>query len=136
MIIREIRHPNILLLMGTTHTNTQELISIFESVDCTLYNYIHERGEQMNTQGIMQVGLKLADILKYCHMRGYIHTAVSSRCVYFTSNNNVKLGGWEMAVEVGVVCKISSLYIHNVFNDLIIHNLSYFLLFSITYAKQ
>lgn len=119
MIIREIRHPNILLLMGTTHTITQELVSIFESVDCTLYNYIHERGERLNTQVIMQVGMKLADILKYCHMRGYIHTAVSSRCVYFTSNNNVKLGGWEMAVEMGLVCRISSLYIHNMFNDLI-----------------
>lgn len=105
--------------MGTTHTITQEIVSIFESVDCTLYNYIHERGERLNTQVIMQVGMKLADILKYCHMRGYIHTAVSSRCVYFTSNNNVKLGGWEMAVEMGTVCRISSLYIHNMFNDLI-----------------
>ncbi|XP_025269002.1 uncharacterized protein LOC105254410 isoform X1 [Camponotus floridanus] len=101
-VLREIRHPNILLLMGTTHTITQEIVSIFESVDCTLYNYIHERGERLNTQVIMQVGMKLADILKYCHMRGYIHTAVSSRCVYFTSNNNVKLGGWEMAVEMGI----------------------------------
>ncbi|XP_029673608.1 uncharacterized protein LOC115241814 isoform X2 [Formica exsecta] len=101
-VLREIRHPNILLLMGTTHTNAHNLVSIFESVDCTLHSYIHERGERMNTQGIMQIGMKLADILKYCHMRGYIHTAVSSRCVYFTSNNNVKLGGWEMAVEMGI----------------------------------
>ncbi|XP_050453776.1 uncharacterized protein LOC126852726 isoform X1 [Cataglyphis hispanica] len=101
-VLREIRHPNILLLMGTTHTNAHNLVSIFESVDCTLYSYIHERGERINTQGIMQIGMKLADILKYCHMRGYIHTAISSRCVYFTSNNNVKLGGWEMAVEVGI----------------------------------
>ncbi|XP_072762066.1 uncharacterized protein [Anoplolepis gracilipes] len=101
-VLREIRHPNILLLMGTTRTNAHELVSIFEPIDCTLYSYIHERGERMNTQGIMQIGIKLADILKYCHTRGYIHTAVSSRCVYFTSNNNVKLGGWEMAVETGI----------------------------------
>ncbi|KMQ90571.1 Testis-expressed protein 14 [Lasius niger] len=101
-VLREIRHPNILLLMGTTHTSTHNLVSIFEPVDCTLHSYIHERGERMNTQGVMQIGMKLADVLKYCHMRGFIHTAVSSRCVYFTSNNTVKLGGWEMAVEIGI----------------------------------
>lgn len=109
MINREIRHPNILLLMGTTRTNVHDLVSIFEPVDCTLHSYIHERGERMNTQGIMQIGIKLADVLKYCHTRGYIHSAINSRCVYFTSNNTVKLGGWEMAVEMGIVRRISSL---------------------------
>lgn len=101
-VLREIRHPNILLLMGTTRTNVHDLVSIFEPVDCTLHSYIHERGERMNTQGIMQIGIKLADVLKYCHTRGYIHSAINSRCVYFTSNNTVKLGGWEMAVEMGI----------------------------------
>ncbi|XP_071580595.1 uncharacterized protein [Temnothorax nylanderi] len=99
-ILSEIRHPNILLLMATTYTNEHGLVSIFEPIDCSLYNYIHEQGERINTQGIMQIGMKLADALKYCHMRGYIHTAISSHCVYFASDTTVKLGGWELAREM------------------------------------
>ncbi|XP_018351652.1 PREDICTED: uncharacterized protein LOC108754099 isoform X2 [Trachymyrmex septentrionalis] len=99
-ILNEIRHPNILLLMATTYTSEHGLVSIFESIDCSLYNYMHEQGERINVQGIMQIGIKLADALKYCHMRGYIHTAISSHCVYFATDTTVKLGGWELAREI------------------------------------
>ncbi|KAG5308535.1 TEX14 kinase, partial [Pseudoatta argentina] len=99
-ILNEIRHPNILLLMATTYTSEHGLVSIFESIDCSLYNYMHEQGERINVQGIMQIGIKLADALKYCHMRGYIHTAISSHCVYFATDTTVKLGGWELAREM------------------------------------
>ncbi|XP_025153768.1 uncharacterized protein LOC105186466 isoform X2 [Harpegnathos saltator] len=96
-ILTEIRHPNVLLLMATTHTDEHGLVSIFESVNCTLYNFIHEQGERMDIQHIAQIGMKLADALKYCHMRGYVHGAVSSHCVYFVPNGGIKLGGWELA---------------------------------------
>lgn len=99
-ILSEIRHPNILLLMATTYTNEHGLVSIFEPIDCSLYSYMHEQGERINVQGIMQIGMKLANALKYCHMRGYIHTAISSHCVYFASDTTVKLGGWELAREI------------------------------------
>ncbi|XP_018368395.1 PREDICTED: uncharacterized protein LOC108764590 isoform X1 [Trachymyrmex cornetzi] len=99
-ILNEIRHPNILLLMATTYTSEHGLVSIFESIDCSLYNYMHEQGERINVPGIMQIGIKLADALKYCHMRGYIHTAISSHCVYFATDTTIKLGGWELAREM------------------------------------
>ncbi|XP_036149146.1 uncharacterized protein LOC105830040 isoform X2 [Monomorium pharaonis] len=99
-ILSEIRHPNILLLMATTYTHEHGLVSIFEPIDCSLYNYMHEQGERINIQGIMQIGIKLANALKYCHMRGYIHTAISSHCVYFASDSTVKLGGWELARDI------------------------------------
>lgn len=92
--------------MATTYTKEDGLISIFESIDCSLYTYIHEQGERINIQRIMQIGMKLANALKYCHMRGYIHTAISSHCVYFTSDTTVKLGGWELAREIEKVCGI------------------------------
>ncbi|KAH0953493.1 hypothetical protein HN011_009727 [Eciton burchellii] len=98
-ILSEIRHPNILLLMATTHTDEHGLVSIFEPVDCTLYNYLHVQGERINIQGIIQIGIKLADALKYCHMRGYVHGAISSHCIYFAPDATVKLGGWELARE-------------------------------------
>ncbi|EZA48712.1 Testis-expressed protein [Ooceraea biroi] len=96
-VLSEIRHPNILLLMATTHTNEHGLVSVFEPVHCTLYNYIHVQGERMNIQGTIQIGIRLADALKYCHMRGYVHGGISSHCVYLTSDATVKLGGWELA---------------------------------------
>lgn len=99
--------------MATTHTNEHGLISIFEPVDCTLYNYIHEQGERINIQRIMQIGIKLADALKYCHMRGYIHGTISSHCVYFASDTTIKLGGWELAREIGNVCKINFIVLNN-----------------------
>ncbi|XP_070512374.1 uncharacterized protein [Cardiocondyla obscurior] len=102
-ILSEIRHPNILLLMATTYTNEHGLVSIFEPIDYSLYNFIHEQGKQINIQGIMQIGMKLANALKYCHMRGYIHTAISSHCVYFASDTTVKLGGWELARNMNKV---------------------------------
>lgn len=84
--------------MATTNTEEHGLVSIFESVECTLYNYIHEQGEPISMLGMVQICIKLADALKYCHMREYIHGAISSHCVYFTSSGIVKLGGWEMAI--------------------------------------
>lgn len=88
--------------MATTYTNEHGLMSIFEPIDCTLYNYMHEQGERISLQGIAQSGMKLADALKYCHMRGYIHGAISSHCVYLTSNGSLKLGGWELAIKENV----------------------------------
>ncbi|XP_011884089.1 PREDICTED: inactive serine/threonine-protein kinase TEX14-like, partial [Vollenhovia emeryi] len=102
-ILRKIWHPNVLLLMATTYTREYGLVSVFEPIDCSLYNYMHEQNERISVQGVMQIGMKLADVLQYCHTRGYIHTAVSSHCVYFTSDGTVKLGGWELAREIGKV---------------------------------
>ncbi|XP_043258000.1 uncharacterized protein LOC122400539 isoform X1 [Colletes gigas] len=100
-VLSEIRHPNVLLLMATTHTDDHGLVSIFESVDCTLYHYIHDQGERISIQGIAKCGGRLSDALRHTHMRGYVHSAISSHCVYLTSSGNVKLGGWELAMQIG-----------------------------------
>ncbi|XP_011871142.1 PREDICTED: uncharacterized protein LOC105563818 [Vollenhovia emeryi] len=89
--------------MATASTLEYGLVSVFELIDCSLYNYMHEQDERISVQGVMQIGMKLADVLNYCHMRGYIHTAVSSYCVYFASDATVKLGGWELAREIDKV---------------------------------
>jgi len=102
--------------MATTHTDKHGLVSIFEPVDCTLYNYLHVQGERINVQGIIQIGIKLADALKYCHMRGYVHGAISSHCIYFAPDATVKLGGWELARETENVRKNYSLLITKLLN--------------------
>lgn len=99
-ILSEIRHPNVLLLMASTFTDEHGLISIFESIDCTLYHYIHDQGERISIQGIAKCGGRLSDALRHAHMRGYVHTAISSHCVYLASNGLVKLGGWELAMHI------------------------------------
>ncbi|KOX75689.1 Inactive serine/threonine-protein kinase TEX14, partial [Melipona quadrifasciata] len=99
-ILSEIRHPNVLLLMASTFTDEHGVISIFESIDCTLYHYIHDQGERIPIQGIAKCGGRLSDALRHSHMRGYVHTAISSHCVYLTSNGVVKLGGWELAMHI------------------------------------
>lgn len=99
-ILSEIRHPNIVLLMASTFTDEHGVISILESIDCTLYHYLHDQGERISIQGIAKCGGRLSDALRHAHMRGYVHTAISSHCVYLTSNGVVKLGGWELAMHI------------------------------------
>ncbi|XP_017792596.1 PREDICTED: uncharacterized protein LOC108574501 [Habropoda laboriosa] len=99
-ILSEIRHPNVLLLMASTYTDDHGLVSIFESVDCTLYHYIHDQGERISIQGIAKCGGRLSDALRHSHMRGYVHTAISSHCVFLASSGIVKLGGWELAMHI------------------------------------
>lgn len=110
-LFREIRHPNVLLLMASTFTDDHGLVSIFESVDCTLYHYIHDQGERICIQGIAKCAEKLSDALRHCHMRGYVHSAINSHCVYLTSNGVVKLGGWELAMYINNVSEHIHLFI-------------------------
>ncbi|XP_066585053.1 uncharacterized protein [Prorops nasuta] len=99
-VLTEIRHPNVLLLMATTLTEDHGLVSIFEPIDCTLFHYLHEQGDRIAVQGIANCGAKLADALRHAHMRGFIHGAISSHCIYLTSGGFVKLGGWELAIDM------------------------------------
>lgn len=102
---REIRHPNVLLLMGTTQTEEHGLVAIFEPVDCTLFNYIHEQGERISVQGVAKCAGNLAAALKHAHMRGYIHSAISPHCIFLASNGIAKLGGWELATNLNGVSR-------------------------------
>ncbi|XP_033301661.1 uncharacterized protein LOC117206431 isoform X1 [Bombus bifarius] len=99
-VLSEIRHPNVLLLMASTFTDDHGLVSIFESIDCTLYHYMHDQGERISIQGIAKCGGRLSDALRHSHMRGYVHSAINSHCVYLASNGVVKLGGWELAMHI------------------------------------
>lgn len=83
--------------MATTHTDDHGLVAIFEPVDCTLYNFVHEQGERVSVQGIAKCAGNLAGALKHAHMRGYVHGAISSHCVFLATCGSVKLGGWELA---------------------------------------
>lgn len=97
-VLTKIRHPNVVMLMAMTQTEDHGLVSILEPVDCTLYNYMHEQGERISVREIARFAGKLADALRHAHMRGYVHSAISSHCVYLASGEAVKLGGWELAV--------------------------------------
>ncbi|XP_076643353.1 uncharacterized protein LOC143353714 isoform X2 [Halictus rubicundus] len=99
-VLVEIPHPNVILLMGITQTDDHGLVSIFESVDCTLYHYIHEQGERISIQSIAKCVGRLSDALRHSHALGYVHSAISSHCVYLASSGIVKLGGWELAMHV------------------------------------
>ncbi|XP_012170170.2 uncharacterized protein LOC100647703 isoform X3 [Bombus terrestris] len=99
-VLSEIRHPNVLLLMASTFTDDHGLVSIFESIDCTLYHYMHDQGERLTLQNIAKCGGRLSDALRHSHMRGYVHSAINSHCVYLASNGVVKLGGWELAMHI------------------------------------
>ncbi|XP_043595525.1 uncharacterized protein LOC122573355 isoform X2 [Bombus pyrosoma] len=99
-VLSEIRHPNVLLLMASTFTDDHGLVSIFESIDCTLYHYMHDQGERISIQSIAKCGGRLSDALRHSHMRGYVHSAINSHCVYLASNGVVKLGGWELAMHI------------------------------------
>nr|XP_050868327.1 uncharacterized protein LOC127072147 isoform X1 [Vespula vulgaris] len=99
-ILTKIRHPNIVMLMAMTRTEDYGLVSILEPVDCTLYNYMHEQGERISVREMARFAGKLADALRHAHMRGYVHSAISSHCVYLAFGETVKLAGWELAINL------------------------------------
>ncbi|CAG5093796.1 Similar to SIS8: Probable serine/threonine-protein kinase SIS8 (Arabidopsis thaliana) [Cotesia congregata] len=102
-ILSEIRHPNIVLLMGTTHTVHHNIAAVCEPIDCTLHHYLHEQFQQIPIQEIVKNTEQLAAALKYVHMRGYVHSAINSHSVFLTSNGVIKLGGWELAVDINKI---------------------------------
>ncbi|XP_044589527.1 probable serine/threonine-protein kinase DDB_G0288147 isoform X2 [Cotesia glomerata] len=102
-ILSEIRHPNIVLLMGTTHTVNHNIAAVCEPIDCTLHHYLHEQFQQISIQEIVKNIEQLAAALKYVHMRGYVHSAINSHFVFLTSNRVIKLGGWELAVDINKI---------------------------------
>ncbi|XP_074098386.1 uncharacterized protein LOC141527039 isoform X2 [Cotesia typhae] len=102
-ILSEIRHPNIMLLMGTTHTVNHNIAAICEPIDCTLHHHLHEQFQQISIQDIVKNTEQLAAALKYVHMRGYVHSAINSHSVFLTSNGVIKLGGWELAVDLNKI---------------------------------
>ncbi|XP_033210908.1 uncharacterized protein LOC117168990 isoform X2 [Belonocnema kinseyi] len=97
-VLTEIRHPNIILLIATSQIKDHGIISIFEFLNCTLYSYIHEKGERISVQEVSRCARKLAEALGFAHMRGFIHGAISSHCVFLASGV-IKLGGWELATQ-------------------------------------
>ncbi|XP_034951316.1 probable tyrosine-protein kinase DDB_G0283397 [Chelonus insularis] len=99
VILSQIRHQNIMILMGTTQTVDNHLVAICEPVDCTLYHFVHEQNEKLSVQSVAKNSGSLASALQYAHMRGYIHSAVNPHCVFLTISGIVKLGGWELAIE-------------------------------------
>ncbi|XP_053596711.1 uncharacterized protein LOC106693063 [Microplitis demolitor] len=99
-ILSAIRHPNLVLLMGTTHCGSHDIAAICEPIDCTLYHYIHEQCNPISIQGIAKNAGQLTSALKYVHMRGYIHTAISSHSIFLTSNGVMKIGAWELAIDI------------------------------------
>lgn len=73
-------------------------MSIFESLNCTIYNYVHEKEERISVQETIRCIRKLAEALGFAHMRGFIHGAISSHCVFLASGI-IKLGGWELTTK-------------------------------------
>ncbi|XP_044016568.1 putative uncharacterized protein DDB_G0282499 isoform X2 [Aphidius gifuensis] len=103
-VLSNIQHPNILLLMGVTTKpdNHDIIIPIFESINCTLYNYINNKEfkKKITIQEIIKYGKNLSSGLMYAHERGYIHSAVSPHSIFIASNGLIKLGGWELAINM------------------------------------
>ena len=100
-VLSEIRHPNVLLLMATTFTDDHGLVSIFESIDCTLYHYMHDQGERNIHTRHCEMRRKTVRCFKtFSTCAGYVHSAINSHCVYLASNGVVKLGGWELAMHI------------------------------------
>lgn len=90
----------------TTKPDSYDLIiPIFESINCTLHSYINNKEckKKITIQEIIKYGKNLSSGLMYAHERGYIHSAVSSHSIFIASNGLIKLGGWELAINMNEV---------------------------------
>ncbi|XP_077978957.1 inactive serine/threonine-protein kinase TEX14-like [Glandiceps talaboti] len=100
----QLRHSNILLLMGICNTHNLDSIQlVFERVSLgSLYHALHEKQPVrafMHFQTKCSIMLQICEAVMYLHEMGYLHCNISSHSVHLVQRRLAKLGNFEYIVE-------------------------------------
>ncbi|XP_046986398.1 uncharacterized protein LOC124556487 [Schistocerca americana] len=99
-ILTEIRHTNILLLMGLLHMEGYHVVMVFEDVLDSLYNLIHEKKVIFTPVQKKSFMIQLCEVMIFLHDNGWLHTAISSHNTLVTKNYILKLSGFEYSQNI------------------------------------
>jgi len=106
-LLGEIRHPNILLLLGMTSPPDFPYQLVFEEIHLFLYRLIFVEKLEFNSEQLLQVGRDISSALTYLHHRGFIHCSLNCSSVVLTNYLTVKLCNFENAQKMSKAKPIS-----------------------------
>ena len=96
-IIASMRHPNILLYMGTTVDN-ESYYMITEYLPMgSLEDYLHKRGGYLTDKQKIKIAFQIAIAIKYIHSRKILHCDLKSSNVLLDEDFNVKLSDFGLS---------------------------------------
>jgi len=100
-ILRNLTHPNIILLMGITHSPpVNNPVLVFEHIQFgTLYSWLHTQKKSCALIVCLDILLQVTDAVLFLHSRGYIHRALSSHAVQLASPFIAKLARFEYTIR-------------------------------------
>ncbi|XP_013393057.1 uncharacterized protein LOC106160837 [Lingula anatina] len=99
--IGQLRHPNILLLMGICQTeNLNGIVLLYERINFgSLYHYMHERTEHLSHHGALEILTQICDAIMYIHQQNFLHCSLTSHAIQLVSSHLAKLGNFDYMVE-------------------------------------
>ena len=108
-LLAEIRHPNILLLLGITSPPDIRYQLVFEEIHVFLHRLVLTEKFELNSEQLLHVGRDVCSALTYLHHRGYIHCSLSCSSLALTSYLTVKLCNFDHAQKLAHATSISHL---------------------------
>ncbi|KAL5276201.1 hypothetical protein ACFFRR_001804 [Megaselia abdita] len=102
-ILRKVRHPDIVLLMGVSAENQGKLDAlILEPLKGSLHHKIHYEKQILNFSEISSIISQVTKAATYLHEHGWVHSNICSHNIMFSryQSNVVKLTSFELATSI------------------------------------
>ncbi|CAN7016262.1 unnamed protein product [Brassica oleracea var. botrytis] len=100
-ILRNLKHPNLVILYGCTTRHSRELLLVYEYIsNGTLADHLH--GDQAQSRPIcwpvrLNIAIETANALSYLHASGIIHRDVKTTNILLDSNYQVKVADFGLS---------------------------------------
>jgi len=107
--LAEIRHPNILLLLGMTSPPHVDYQLVFEDVHVFLHQLAIVEKFDFTSEHVIRVSRCISSALHYLHHRGYVHCALSCSNVVLTAFSTAKLCNFDNVQRLSEAKSISHL---------------------------
>ncbi|KAH0885464.1 hypothetical protein HID58_061560 [Brassica napus] len=100
-ILRNLKHPNLVILYGCTTRHSRELLLVYEYIsNGTLADHLH--GDQAQSRPIcwparLNIAIQTANALSFLHASGIIHRDVKTTNILLDSNYQVKVADFGLS---------------------------------------
>ena len=104
-IIASMRHPNILLYMGTTIDENNYYMITEYLPKGSLYEYLHNKRKKLTEKQKIKIALQIAIAIQYIHSRKILHCDLKSSNVLLDENFKIKLSDFGLSYFMSEIPK-------------------------------
>ena len=104
-IIASMRHPNILLYMGTTIDENNYYMITEYLPKGSLYEYLHHKRKKLTEKQKIKIALQIAIAIQYIHSRKILHCDLKSSNVLLDENFKIKLSDFGLSYFMSEIPK-------------------------------